>query len=360
MDSTRDDLIRYLKQISHILLSPTGVREDQATALRAMHAMFSRITGIKGAIDSRSEGFETRLKSGLALSPGYAADCLLDTVRTVKYVQALDLAIQKMQDDFPDQRIDILYAGTGPFAPFALAMIGRYAPEEIRFTALDIHLRSLDALEKIVAALALEDYFGAYIQCDATEYTHDAASPPHIVITETMHRTVTREPHAAITLNLAPQLMDGGVFIPERVTVDASMSDTEREVAYLEGRLSHAEIRKTRIDMGTIFELSRDAALEYTEDGTGLVCGTVTIPDGADEKNELVLSTQLRLFGPVCLEEKESGITHPFFARDIEALAAGDKVQFIFNLVGFPELTYKKQNNVEDVFSRLEKAAAGL
>ena len=227
-----------------------------------------------------------------------------------------------MKTAFPGQKIEILYAGTGPFTPFALAMTGHYRSDEIQFTALDIHLQSLDALRKIVTELNLKAYFRDYVQCDATTYT--VASPPHIVITETMHRTVSREPHTAITLNLAPQLVRNGVFIPERVTVNASMSITDKEIEYLNGSLSEEEIHNVRVSIGTVFELSQTTDYNTTEDGNALVCASVTIPECACEKNELVLSTRLQLFGPIHLEEKESGITQPLLARDIDRLAASD------------------------------------
>ena len=351
---------KITSQITHVLFNPDSSWEALSTAVQAMHSLFSEVSGIRGAIKNRPEGFETRLKSGLALSPGYAADCTLDTRRTVQYIRALDLAIRQQKTKFPGECINILYAGTGPFAPFAIALTGRYKKEEIQFTALDIHLQSLDALKKIVSTLELDEYFHSYIQSDATEYKHSGPEPIHIAITETMHRTVSREPHAAITLNLLPQLVNGGIFIPERVTVSASMSNTEKEVAYLQGELDDAEIRDVRIEMGTVFELSQSAAYQYTENKTALVCSTVTIPEGADKKNEMVLSTHIQLFGPICLKEKESGITHPYFARDIDIPAVGDKVQFFFNLEGFPQLTYRKPDSGGDIFSKLEKAAMSI
>jgi hypothetical protein len=83
----------------------------------------------------------------------------------------------------------------------------------------------------------------------------------------------------------------------------------------------------------------------------------VTIPEGADENRELVLSTSIQLFGPIHLREKESGITQPYFSRQIDRLETGDAVQFVFNLTGFPELNCHKLEKEDDIFSRLEKAA---
>ena len=353
------DSQKILAQVSRVIFQQDSTEEALEVAVKALHSLLGGISGIQGAIKNRAEGFETKLSSGMALSPGYAADCTLDTRRTVKYMRALDAAVQKLKGDFPGRRINVLYAGTGPFAPFAVALTERYSPDEVGFTALDIHLQSLDALKKVVAALELDDYFQGYVQADATEYSHPAQEPLHVVITETMHRTVSREPHAAITLNLMPQLTEGGIFIPEGVTVRASMSILEKELAFLDGRLDAQEVADVRVDMGPVFELNKGTSYDTTEDGSELICATTTVPEIPDDYDELVLSTRLQLFGSIALEEKESGITHPFLLRTVETPVTGDKLQFRFRLTDFPELLCEKIIE-EDIFAKLEKTATSV
>ena len=248
----REHLSRALK----IIFREESSFDELRTAVRAMHRICSEITGIRGAIRNRSEGYETRISSGLALSPGHAADCTLDTHRTVRYIRALDQAVKTQLTRFPGEQLHILYAGTGPFAPFAIALCHRYTPDEIQFTALDLHLQSIEALQVLTDALRLSNWFHAYIQCDATEYEHIESHPLHIVVTETMHRTISREPQTAITLNLAPQLVKGGIFIPERVTISAAMSNLETELSFLKGKIDKFAIQNARVAMGPVFQLT--------------------------------------------------------------------------------------------------------
>lgn len=322
-------------------------------AMRVMHQIFADITGIQGAIQNRDEGYETQLESGFALSPGFAADCILDTRRTVKYIRALDGAVQMLQLRHPGTPVHVLYAGCGPFAPFAIALCERYSPKQVQFTVLDIHHQSIAAVQHIVSELKLSGWFRAFVQCDATSYCHGDTNPIHIAITETMHQTVSREPQAAITLNLSQQLVNDGVFIPERITVSAALSDTEKEVQYIQRRIDREAIRKVRVDMGPVFELSKDSLFEFSGDGDYLLCAIKKVPEISERNAELILSTHIQLFGDICLEELESGITQPCFYRDIETLRPGDMVQFQFRLTGVPGLNCQKLF-MEDMYKELD------
>ena len=344
-----------ITKATRILFSPNSTWENLAISLQAIHQVCSRITGIQGAIKKRSEGYETPLPTGLALSPGHAADCMLDTRRTVKYIRALDAAVKSLKTRFPDETLHILYAGTGPFAPFAIALSQRYPHSDIQFTALDIHEASVTALRQVIRELHIADWFRDIVQCDATEYRHSAASPIHIVVTETMHRTVSREPHVAITLNLAPQLTPGGVLIPEQVTVSAAMSETLRELEFIGGDIGQTDINHMRTQMGSVFELTKDTHPDFSEDGQSLECATCVVPAISEEQRELVLSTRITLWGDIAIEENESGITAPWFYRNIGPIHTGDILNFRFSLNCPPELTCSKQVNEAEIFSRLDR-----
>lgn len=159
----------------------------------------------------------TQLPSGLALAPHLAAQCALDGQRTDAFRRGVALAIAAARERFPGEPIEVLYAGTGPLAPLLLPLLPL---PDVRCTFLDVDARSLELLRELGPP-------GPIVHADATEYVHGA--PLHLVVSETMQRSLADEPFLAILENLRPQLAPGGLFVPERVTVDAVLIDPERE-----------------------------------------------------------------------------------------------------------------------------------
>jgi len=341
----------HLSKVRQIVFYEKSRWSELSIAVRVMHQILADITGIQGAIQNRDEGYETRLDSGFALSPGFAADCILDTRRTVKFIRALDGAVQMLQLRHPGEPVHILYAGCGPFAPFAIPLCERYSPEQVQFTVLDIHQQSIEAVQRIVNELKLSVWFRGFVQCDATRYVHGEADPFHIAITETMHRTVSREPQTAITLNLSQQMVNDGVFIPERITIRAALSEKEKELQYVQRQIDRETIQKVRVDLGPVFELSKDSLFEFSVDGDNLLCAIKKVPEVPEKNTELILSTHIQLFGDICLEELESDITQPCFYRDVETLRPGEMVQFQFQLTGIPGMRCQKMFT-EDIYSK--------
>jgi hypothetical protein len=353
--NNRDIDVANIKKIASIILDPSDDWGKKEIAVASLHKILSGITGIRGAIKDRDEGFETALKAGLALSPGYAADCTLDTKRTVKYIQALDQAIRSMKTRLPGRPINVVYAGTGPFAPFAIPLAFVHGSEEARFTALDIHRESLASLRKIVEALGLEEHFNELVECDATEYRHHGKYPLHVLVTETMHRTLSREPHVMITLNLARQLAEGGIVVPESVRIEAVLSEIGQEVKYLDYKVSEGEIRGTRLSLGTVFELSKETRFDF-EGGKLLIEGPVKDIDfDIGSRKLLVLLTEIKLCEGIELGEKESGITHPYFVQELGNVRRGDRIKFDFNLSQFPKMICSKVEEKLDPLAALEK-----
>lgn len=108
----------------------------------------------------------------------------------------------------------MLYAGCGPFAPFALMLATRFEPSEVRVTLLDVHSWSLECARRLFETFGLADFVRAYVCADAATYTWPRDLPLHVVLTETMQHALQKEPQVAVTLNLAPQLSDGGILVP--------------------------------------------------------------------------------------------------------------------------------------------------
>jgi hypothetical protein len=218
--------------LANLLLNPASTADELAAACAALYERWRNATpAARLAAEVRDN--DLRLDSGVALSPRLAAQCLLDAPRTAAFLRGTLAAIGEAMRRFPEEPIEVVYAGTGPFATLALPLFDRLEARRVRFTLIDIDERSTESVRSLVEHFGLGDYVKAIIRADATKYRHDA--PVHVVVTETMQRALSREPFVAIVRNLGPQLVEGGLLVPEGVTLDLMLLDAKGEQARWNG-----------------------------------------------------------------------------------------------------------------------------
>jgi hypothetical protein len=217
---------------THLLLNPASTADELAAACAALYGTWRNATPA-ARLAAEATDNDLRLDSGRALSPRLAAHCLLDAPRTAAFLRGTLAAIGEAMRRFPEDPIEVVYAGTGPFATLALPLFHRLKPRRVRFTLIDVDERSTESVHSLVEHFGFGDYVKAIVRADATKYRHDA--PVHVVVTETMQRALSREPFVAIVRNLAPQLAEGGLLVPERVTLDLMLLDAKGEQARWKG-----------------------------------------------------------------------------------------------------------------------------
>jgi hypothetical protein len=161
------------------------------------------------------------LPNGKAVSPIAAAHCLLEPLRTTKFIRGIYKAVLQLQETFKGEQLHILYAGCGPYATLLTSLTEVFSPKEISFHLMDINPTSLDAAKQLYKALGLEAYIAEYLLEDACAYKIPQGQTIHMVVSETMLNALKNEPQVAITLNLLPQLPKGGLFIPQSIQVSA-------------------------------------------------------------------------------------------------------------------------------------------
>lgn len=251
-----------------------------------------------GIVDPHRDG--TGTGAGRAISPVEAAWCVLDFWRTAAFLRGVLAALGAARARFGGM-LEVVYAGTGPFATLLLPLLPRLAPRGLRVTLIDLHARSTASVSRLAAALGVSDAVAAVVTADAATYRHDR--PIHVAIAETMQRALENEPQVAVSRNLAAQLAPGGILVPECVSVHLGAWSAGQPRA---GRGRQVELLRLRSTVGR----TPPRVL-----GGGRVV-TVPRPRG-DER--LALLTRVDVFGPHRLEVNESAITLP---REVPALLA--------------------------------------
>jgi len=258
---------------------------------------------------------ETLLPEGTCLSPADAANCMLDTKRTVYFVRGLHSAIKHLQEKNPGKKITILYAGCGPLATLALPITKQFSHEEVGFTLVDIHEASLTHVAQLIKKLKLQDYFDNLICTDATQM--EPEKEYDILISETMGRSLLFEPQLAITENLRKYIKKDGILIPEEINLGVDLID---ELAFT----------RRVIQLGQFFVLSKDS---QETSPPNHIEGTVEIPETVeqDHLHSIQISTRVKIFGTNVLSPNDSMITMGQSAGVIGSPQHGTKINIGYN-----------------------------
>ncbi len=321
-----------LKKIAEEILFSGDNYAAQYAACNTLFDFFIEITNISHQTENKEDETATFLANGKAICPKNAARCVLDFARTTQFLRGVYAAILELKNRFPNERLDILYAGSGPFAALIVPLMPLFQPSLFSVTLIDIHERSIRAVRKVFADLGFEDFAADFLQTDANVYKHKGK--PHLIICETMQTAMKNEPHAALTLHLAPQLAENGIFIPQKISVEACLANQAKEFSF-----DGEDLQQERIYLGEIFAL--EAEKKY------FLPVTVEVPPIDTEKLSFMYLTTVQIFDKFKLSESDSGITYPVIVNELNDLKGGDKIRFTYILGEKPHLEYEVFSNRE-------------
>lgn len=245
--------------------------------------------------DSEACRKEYYLPKGKAIGTVWAGMCVNEFLRTKKFIRGTFQGIKRAQEIFDDRPIHIVYAGTGPFGTLIIPLTTVFSSEEVKFTLLEINPHSIENLKNVIKAFEVEEYIEEIVQCDAVEYKADKTKPIHMVVTETMQRALKKEPQVAITLNLVPQMEDGGILIPQNITVEAGLLDPKRDIEKMMG-VEGAD-RDYYYQLNKIFELNKNMVAVEKKEAYLFPEVEVEIPNDIEKRyRRLGLFTNIQVF----------------------------------------------------------------
>jgi predicted RNA methylase len=277
--------------------------------------------------------------NGKALGTFWAALCLEDLIRTRQFVRGINKAIQeKINKQKP---LQILYAGTGPFATLILPFIFRYSKQEIEYTFLEVNPFSFEILQGVISKLGLKDYNIKLVKEDATKYQIDLKNKPDIIISETMQNALAKEQQVSIFLNLMNQVKSDTIFIPEKIELFIGLK--KAGISAEETQIKHYQKEKK------ILEVSKEEMfpLNPTENktiGGGEFDKKQTIIEEKKLRgfSELLLITEIQVYKDEKIGINESGLTTPITIKDIPTnLNDSITINTQYKISSEPELEYE-------------------
>jgi len=210
---TKEALRMLLLQYSIEILRPENFHDQLAPAVMGYADLLSK----NFVIDEERGREHIKTAHGNAIGSLWAAMCVREIFRTQRFSRGLYTAVSDALNQHK-KPVHVLYAGTGPFATLALPVMMMFKPEDVQFTFLEINPDSIDILKQVIDSLDLHSYVKNIYQCDASVWEVDSTGVD-IVISETMYKALKAEPQVAIMLNLASQLPQETVFLPEEIKV---------------------------------------------------------------------------------------------------------------------------------------------
>lgn len=320
-----------IKSISDIILDETSSAAELRDALNTFVLLCSDTSGIRPDASFDAWAEDSLLDNGVAINPRAAAHCAVDYQRSVMFIRGVHAAIKTLKKRFPDTPIEILYAGCGPFATLLLPLLGKFNPGELCISMLDIHQRSLESVELLLAHFELGAHAVRTIRADACHYTHPKKL--HLVIAETMQKSLEQEPQFAVTANLGPQLWPTGIFIPQCIEVVLCLADLAHE---------REEKNGERYPLATVCTLSPESAADQLEPTT------VVIPKLADmSRLDAALFTRIAVFEQYLLRDYESEITLPQKCHELAPLAGGERYKVSYQLGSYPKFNFERVSSQE-------------
>ncbi len=331
-----------LARIGDVLLDPGSSDEQLRACLTRFTRLCSEAGGIAPAAAFDAWAGDSFLQDGVAIAPQAAAHCAHDYYRSVIYLRGVHAAIEQLSRRFPGEVLHILYAGCGPYATLLLPLLPRYQPDVLSVCLLDIHPESLASVARLLDHFHLDRFAVHLQQADACRYVHP--EPLHLIISETMQKSLEQEPQFAVTAQLAPQLHQQGIWIPQKIEVGLCLTPTDSR----SGPAPYPLGTMLALTPANAAGLLQSAVHHAERDKWELSPVLVEIPSLEDLASyRAALTTRIQVYGGFCLEQQEAEITLPQACTDLSPLRPGDHWEISYQLGNYPRFNVRQKTDRE-------------
>jgi len=288
-----------LQQIVQLILKSTDSELNaNKTAIDQMISLLCDITGLALHPPIFIDDKFSSTTQGKAVSMITAAQCAEEFMRTQVFLRGVNQAIRDQLAN--KDRINILYAGTGPFGLLLLPLLPLFSPEKISVTLLDIHQESLDALQKVQNLLNVNDHIERIECVDILQWQPQPEQTFDIIISETMKAMLDQEPQVSIFAHLSPWLAKGGCLVPESISIEAWLTQ-QNNATYL----------------GNVFTLDHASALKLNRQHEPSIKQTLAIPSyPIDASSDLKFTTDITVYRQHKLSENQCSLNLPYWLRE--------------------------------------------
>ena len=291
-------------------------------------------------LDNSKSREDVLFDNGIALSSTFAALCVVDIMRTRQFVRGIFQAMKQVQNQRTGP-VNILYAGTGPFATLILPLLTKYSPEQLRLTLIEANEKTIFYLKKLISELEIDDYISEILCVDASKYKLGEEKKVDILISETMQHGLVKEQQVPIMLNLVNQLEEDVIIIPNKIQLDLALMNNDTEL-YLTnaGKSKYKEV-KTLLEFDSQFiraHSNTEQSLNRFE-----LCKQLPFSSKGDEEyNLLVILTLIQVYGDTWIDVDASSLTIPKVLFNLDVIdRTHKKISLDYVIKSNPDFEYE-------------------
>lgn len=335
-------LRNQLNRLARRLFSPDSVNLSNSEISSILTELYQSLFKARVSNKYKSKQFPT--KAGIALSTSGAAQCILDHRRTFLFMQGVKQALEDLRLRFNNDKIYVLYAGTGPLAPLLLPLLTELNLKEFHFSFLEYNEQSLIHLKHLISDLNLRELEACFYLDDATNFKIDLDKRPHLIISETMAAGLQSEPQVSIMANLIPQQPTKGIFIPEKIELSTTTT-TFQKLPRITQRGEEIEILNQEYsDIEKMLKKTSILSIDTHDPESLITLGKnkkhstywIKTPQVDEEKSDICILTKVTIYKDFILKLAESLITNPVCVTNTQRIKDSDQFKLVFSTTNYP------------------------